>query len=222
MRRDDVAPGRLQRVLLQPELLRQCRPVLSELPVQQRQRRQLRRHLDVSLRHEVALLAIAVSVTLACRRRPTHVSAAQASVASAPSHARGGPFACDAGVCVQRHVRLPDDGIWECIEQDGVAVCHGGSESAGVVPGSRDDAWRCGARRGVVGERVCVDESGDVPEPTTATWLCEYEHDPDERRVCRRGAGESRRASERGTVPSCWLDGDCGPGQRCRQGICAS
>jgi hypothetical protein len=149
-----------------------------------------------------------------------------------------GAFVCDGGECRQRHPRLPDDGEWDCIDQDGAAVCMGGVPAAGVPAAPVDPGWRCGPRAGHPDERVCVDHSPDRP-PLPGVWSCRYEHDPREVRLCTReahtrdlggscegGCPEGARCVQDRCVPafpepSCWFDADCGERQRCRWGLCA-
>lgn len=139
------------------------------------------------------------------------------------------PFVCEPARCTQRHVRLPDDGVWECAEIDGALVCHGGAPSAGVVPAPAAEGWRCGARRGA-DERVCVDLS---PDRAPGFPDCRVEHGGGlEIRSCAAGSAIGACPCAVGWVciesacaplapdPGCWLDTDCGEGARCVVGTC--
>ncbi|MFO0567143.1 MAG: hypothetical protein U0263_15850 [Polyangiaceae bacterium] len=146
------------------------------------------------------------------------------------------PFACSGEACTQGAPRMPDDGEWECADLDGVVLCHGGGAPAGVNPGAADVGWRCGARRGADGDRVCVDFAPDRPEPEP--WACRFHYEPGAiRRSCARGGrGPLGRDCGPGCPfgsvcasgaclplkpePSCWIDRDCGPGQKCGFGTC--
>jgi hypothetical protein len=147
------------------------------------------------------------------------------------------PFTCDAGLCRQSHARLPDDGEWECVDQAGAVLCHGGDAPAGVVAGPPDPRWRCGRR---AGERICVDLAGDFPRGEARGWRCRYERPARPERVCQPdpaahnlgdpcaparpcvdGAGcVDGRCQAPARLPECWLDGDC-PTGACRFGSCA-
>ncbi|MFO0572264.1 MAG: hypothetical protein U0263_41970 [Polyangiaceae bacterium] len=149
---------------------------------------------------------------------------------------QSGAFACTGELCTQATPRLPDDGEWECADLEGVVVCHGGRAPAGVTPGAPDVGWICGPRRGVDGEKVCVDFAPDRPEPEP--WACRFQYEPGvPRRACRKGGvGPVGRACGKGCPlgsvcssghclplkpdPSCWLDRDCGGGQKCALGTC--
>jgi hypothetical protein len=126
-------------------------------------------------------------------------------------------FACDAGRCVQRHVRLPDDGEWRCAEQDGVVWCAGGEPAAGVVRAPSDRGYVCGPRRGHT-ERVCVDVSPDHPGGDRARYRCRFLQEKGTQRVCVEENARVRAVAGR-DVPDCWLDGDCAPGT-CDRGRC--
>jgi hypothetical protein len=164
--------------------------------------------------------ALLLLLALACGREPAWVP----------------PFACDAGTCVQRHPRLPDDGEWECLDMAGASVCRGGDPPAGVVAGPADGRWSCGARGS---ERICVDLRADFPAGAAAGWSCRYQNAPRPRRLCRRDATahhlgdpcDPQRPCVDGAIcregrclapplrPACWLDSDC-PGGACRFGSC--
>lgn len=155
-----------------------------------------------------------------------------------PSPRRAATFVCQGGDCVQRHPRLPDDGEWECIDQDGAVVCRGGEPAAGVIPGPPEVGWICGAReQGPRGpEKVCVDLAPDLPEG--GPWRCRADHKSGEKRVCKQAApkgpqlGEacgdgcptgatcvSDRCLPAKPQPTCWFDTECAGGT-CRQGTC--
>lgn len=154
----------------------------------------------------------------------------------------GGAFDCGTTRCLQLHARMPDAGEWECVEMVGVAFCHSRGAAAGVAPGRRDLGWLCGARHSSVGaerEQICIDTAPDRPRDTRFR-RCRYEQ--------RRGATQRSCEPARGPIagdpcdqsthcpadtrcqasvcvpgppnPSCWLDGDCGPGARCALGSC--
>ncbi len=145
-------------------------------------------------------------------------------------------FACNDAQCTQRHPRMPDDGEWECADLDGVVVCRGWAEAAGVVPGPPDLGWHCGPRAGAKSERICVDFAPDRPphEP----WSCrfQYESDAPPRLCTRGGAGPLGRECAGGCPfgsvcvaerclplepqPKCWVDKDCAAGQKCAHGTC--
>jgi hypothetical protein len=129
---------------------------------------------------------------------------------------------CGSLNCVQRHVRLPDDGEWRCAEEDGVAWCAGGEPAAGVVRAPAERGYVCGVRRvrerGVV-ERVCVDESPDIPGTDRERYRCEFAQEQGMKRECYDGATEVRPVVAR-TAPDCWIDADCAPGT-CDRGRCA-
>lgn len=155
-----------------------------------------------------------------------------------------GPWRCDGATCEERLPRLPDDGAWECADLDGVVVCHGGVPPAGVVAGPADPGWSCGQRRGVASppgtDRVCIDLSPDLPDGAARGWRCNFTHERGERRVCRRDAkapaigapckvASACKSDDRCTAgrcvpprpsPSCWIDPDCGGGEKCRRGSC--
>ena len=154
---------------------------------------------------------------------------------------RGGkasPFRCARGRCVQDEPRLPTDGEWECIDQDGATVCRARGEAAGVVAVAADPGWICGIRRrssetprgpsdGQSDEQLCVDLSPDLPVPeapgqrphlsTAATppiaYACHFEHGAGETRVCEVADAPPPLAR------SC--DGDsCGAPLSCVDGHC--
>jgi hypothetical protein len=130
-------------------------------------------------------------------------------------------FSCDGGRCMQRHVRLPDDGEWRCAERDGVAWCAGGEPAAGVVRAPAERGFVCGVRRGPTAERVCVDESPDVPGDEPGRYRCRFLQERGTQRECVEEAVQVRAVVARG-APDCWLDADCAPGAcdrgRCTQG----
>ena len=154
-----------------------------------------------------------------------------------------GPFLCEAGRCIQRYPRMPDDGEWECIDMDGAVMCRRGVPPAGVVTGPPDTGWICGER--VIEERreqVCVDFSPDLPGGASHGWRCRYDHKRRERKICRetdRGAALGVRCESGAQCPdtlicvagrcvprapepvSCWFDEECGPGRMCHLGTCA-
>jgi hypothetical protein len=135
----------------------------------------------------------------------------------------------------QRHPRMPDDAEWECADLDGVVVCHRGEPAAGIVTGAPDPAFVCGDRRGKKGDRVCVDFAPDRPKEPAS---CHFEHRAGEpARVCTAGGrGALTRPCAGGCPfgaacvsdtclplapkPNCWLDQDCGSGERCGFGTC--
>lgn len=145
-------------------------------------------------------------------------------------------FACHGELCTQRYPRLPDDGEWECADLDGVVVCRGWADAAGVVAGRPDPGWFCGARRGAAGERICVDFAPD--RPNGEPWSCRFQYEPElPLRACTRG-GRGPLGSACGAgcpfgsvcvadrclplepQPSCWIDKDCGDGKKCAFGTC--
>lgn len=152
-------------------------------------------------------------------------------------------FFCTGDECVQRHPRLPDDGEWECIDQDGAVVCRGGESAAGVAAGPGEPGWTCGMRTSGSKEetkpdRICVDLQPDRPH-REGPWRCRSDHKLGEKRVCRRAAnpkpllGEAcaggcapglvcheDRCLPARPAPSCWFDTECAS-QICRQGTCA-
>jgi len=156
------------------------------------------------------------------------------------NRAGGGRFECSGEGCIQRYPRLPDQGFWECVDDEGVVVCHGGEPAAGVHAADPDPGWLCGARRGAEGERVCVDASPDLPDGAARGYACDYEHSPGEQRRCNAVEGapplgapcDGGGACVRGMAcaggrclprvlrPECWLDRDCGDGRWCRFGTC--
>jgi hypothetical protein len=146
-----------------------------------------------------------------------------------------GPFECDAGACVQRQPRMPDDGEWSCSEMAGVVVCRELARAAGSLPAPRDPAFVCGsAARG----RVCVDFSPDLPDER-GEWRCRFVDEMRTERQCRPGADPGRpgaaceparpcmdglhcvsgRCLPERPSPSCATDDDC-PGGSCRFGTC--
>lgn len=145
-------------------------------------------------------------------------------------------FTCNDARCTQRHPRMPDDGEWECADLDGVVVCRGWAQAAGVVKAPPDLGWHCGARAGTEHERVCVDLAPDRPphEP----WNCSFQHESEGApRLCQRGgAGPLGRECAGGCpfgsvcaadrclplepAPGCWIDKDCGAGKKCAHGSC--
>jgi len=131
-------------------------------------------------------------------------------------------FACDGGRCVQRHVRLPDDGEWRCAERAGVVWCAGGEPPAGVVRAPADRGYVCGRRAGArhpAGERICVDASPDYPSGLAGEYACHFAEERGVRRVCERQ--RSAVVPPRGRrAPDCWLDRDC-EGGPCDRGRCA-
>jgi hypothetical protein len=135
--------------------------------------------------------------------------------------APGGPWECPTDTCLQRHPRLPDDGEWECAEVEGVAVCRSIAAAAGAVPGPASRAWTCGDGAGpeAEGRRICVDLAPETPDGKRAGWRCRFAHNP-EQRVCKRDPAAAAPPAHPEPRPSCWLDGDCAEGQRCRVGSC--
>lgn len=154
--------------------------------------------------------------------------------------AQGGKFECGTTRCIQLFPRMPDDGEWECVEMVGLAFCHSRGTMAGAARGPRDLGWLCGPRRGHDdGEEICVDTSPDRPSDPRFRH-CRYEQrrgahirscgpgkgpiisDPcpqdaacPEHSACREGLCLPRRPA-----PACWLDADCGAGERCVLGSC--
>jgi hypothetical protein len=127
-------------------------------------------------------------------------------------------FSCDAGRCVQRHVRLPDDGEWRCAEAEGVAWCAGGEPAAGVVSAPAERGFACGRRRGPLTERVCVDESPDYPGGERGRYRCRFLQERGTQRECVEESVAVRAVVARG-APDCWLDRDCASGT-CDRGRC--
>lgn len=130
-------------------------------------------------------------------------------------------FSCDAGRCVQRHVRLPDDGEWRCAERSGVVWCAGGEPAAGVVPAPVSRGFACGTRRAPEGsrtERVCVDEAPDYPGGARGRYRCRFLQERGIQRECVSERVEPRPVAAR-TAPDCWVDGDCAP-DSCDRGRC--
>jgi hypothetical protein len=134
---------------------------------------------------------------------------------------------------------MPDAGEWLCVEMDGVAYCKSEGEAAGVERGAADPGFVCGARRGHGDERICVDLSPDAP-PESSAFRCRFSYATGRaERVCKpsdapligaRCAGGAPCPEAAWCVagvclpprpePACWLDADCGEGQRCRWGSC--
>jgi hypothetical protein len=158
-------------------------------------------------------LAAALCAAFACARR-------EPSKREPPPRlpVEASPFVCAGATCVQRHVRLPDDGEWRCAERDGVVWCAGGEPAAGVVTLTSSRGYRCGERRGAVRERVCVDAAPDYPDGGPGAFRCKFEQERGVVRTCTRGPGTSRREPV-ATEPNCWIDADCAG--RCERGSCA-
>jgi hypothetical protein len=135
-----------------------------------------------------------------------------------PRPVEASEFSCEAGRCVQRHVRLPDDGEWRCAEEDGVAWCAGGEPAAGVVKAPVDRGFTCGWRRGPQPERVCVDEAPDHPGGQRGRYRCRFLQERGMKRECVEESVPVRAVVARG-APDCWLDRDCVPGT-CDRGRC--
>ncbi len=149
--------------------------------------------------------------------------------------ARSGLFACEGPRCVQTRTRAPDAAEWDCVDLQGVGVCHSELAAAGVDPGPLDAGYVCGARRGHAGERICVDLSPDVPDDR-ARWRCSTQRTIGRaERVCERAAAgvgcgvcpEAALCLDGVCVPprpepDCWLDADCAHDERCRWGTCAT
>ncbi|MDF1563238.1 MAG: hypothetical protein P1V51_09350 [Deltaproteobacteria bacterium] len=156
-----------------------------------------------------------------------------------PRAVGAGPWRCQAGGgCRRVHPRRPDDGEWECTETAGVVICRHHGESAGVIAGPPDPAWRCGGD-----PRICVDLSPDLPPGHEAGDLvCRFTLAPGEPRACvspgPEGAprvGQACAAQTecpeataclsghclppRAPAPTCWTSRDCGGGA-CRLGQC--
>jgi len=141
---------------------------------------------------------------------------------------------------VQAHPRLPDPAFWECVDDDGIVVCRGGDEAAGVFGAARDPGWLCGSRQGGEGERICVDAAPDMPRGERRGWKCHFEHQAGEQRHCvaeegAPGVGAPCEAADdcvlgtactggaclpKRLVPSCALDDDCPRDLVCRFGTC--
>lgn len=169
------------------------------------------------LRRVVTLAVPAVLgwVLVSCDRRTDAASGA----AEPPLQAS--EFACDGGRCVQRHVRLPDDGEWRCAESKGVAWCAGGEPAAGVVKAPAARGFVCGTRRRPRNgrtERVCVDEAPDYPAGERGSYHCRFLQERGTQRECVRQATEIRPPASR-SAPDCWVDADCAPGA-CDRGRC--
>ncbi|MBI4512236.1 MAG: hypothetical protein HY698_21565 [Deltaproteobacteria bacterium] len=148
-----------------------------------------------------------------------------------------GRFLCEGDTCLQRHPRLPGDGVWECVDQDGVVVCRSASTAAGVVPALPDPGWTCGRRRGdAKNARICVDLAPDLPNGATSGFRCKFDHARGLRRLCTRDPASpkvggpcpcpegvscvSGRCIPAKPAADCWLPKDCGPGMTCRHGTC--
>jgi hypothetical protein len=136
-------------------------------------------------------------------------------------------FDCQGERCVQRHVRLPDDGEWRCAEREGVVWCAGGEPAAGVVTAASERGFRCGARRvpagahaGGKGERICVDPSPDYPNGERGRYACRFLLERGISRECVQEPTPVRPVATT-TAPDCWLDRDCAPG-RCDRGHCTA
>jgi hypothetical protein len=152
------------------------------------------------------------------------------SDAGAPAVKSTGPrvreaseFSCRGDVCVQRHVRLPDDGEWRCAEREGVVWCAGGEPAAGVVKVVSERGYRCGERRVAPGdrrERVCVDAAPDYPVGRAGEFACRFVEQGSLRRECVRRPS-TVRPLEHASLPNCWLDRDC-DGTKCDRGSCES
>jgi hypothetical protein len=121
-----------------------------------------------------------------------------------------GPFACDAGACVQREPRMPDDGEWSCSDVAGVVVCSELARAAGSLPAPSVQALVCGAGAGA---RVCVDFSPDLPDER-GQWRCRFVHETRTVRECRPGADPGRPGAE------CEPAGPCMDGLLCVNGRC--
>lgn len=134
-------------------------------------------------------------------------------------------FVCEAGRCVQRQPRMPDDGEWECADLAGAVVCRGGIAPAGVSVGARDVGWICGERAdgGAFGRAVCVDFAPDLPDVQNARdhdggghWECSYSYVTlRAERVC-----VPRTAKAGFLGDACAADGSCLRGARCAGGRC--
>ncbi len=181
-----------------------------------------RRHVNPGV--SGLLLGLAVSCADAIPADPAGKPSVRRPAASAPSLAPrpASAFVCDGATCLQRHVRLPDDGEWRCAEQGGVVWCAGGEPAAGVVNEPTERGYRCGPRRGSKHvERVCVDTQPDYPEALGRSYSCRFAQERGVMRECRELTPPPGRqpAPPRG-VPECWLDQDCSP-RRCDRGSCA-
>jgi hypothetical protein len=151
-----------------------------------------------------------------------------------------GKFVCDAGLCVQSHLRLPNDGEWECFERYGAVICQGGTPAAGVVSTRDDEAWICGSPRAAPNSpRICIDLSPDRPvdpamqctiqeRATGATQHCRNKSEPALGRACTaasdcpQGAACAGGACVPKALPTgeCWHDSDCASGSSCVFATC--
>jgi hypothetical protein len=152
-----------------------------------------------------------------------------------------GPFVCKDGHCDEEHLRMPDDGEWECFERAGVVVCRGAGPAAGVIAGRRDEGWICGDRRDAgAAARICVDLAPDRPDDPSfdacmiqqksgvVRRVCTQNAEPAVGRACSgddtcpRGATCERGACLPARAPQgeCWLDTDCGAGEACAFATC--
>lgn len=154
-----------------------------------------------------------------------------------PRRSLASPLECDDAqrACAQRHPFLPDHDVWECRDDDGIAICRRRARAAGTSEASTHPAWVCAPRRGEPDELLCVDGSPDVPDGEG--WRCFYAHEAGERRRCQRdreastvggacgrGCPDGARCVAGRCVPSslepeCWLDEDCDDA-RCRFARC--
>jgi hypothetical protein len=172
--------------------------------------------VDVALRPSSAVFVVAAALGAAgCDRGAAAVPDAR------PRTIEASAFSCEGGRCVQRHVRLPDDGEWRCAERDGVAWCAGGEPAAGVVRAPAERGFACGVRRAPAGgrvERICVDPSPDVPFGKRDAYRCRFLQERGTMRECVEARVAVRKVTSR-AAPDCWVDADCAPGA-CDRGRC--
>lgn len=150
-------------------------------------------------------------------------------------------FVCEHGACLEQRPRMPDLGEWECVELEGVVLCHERGAAAGIARGPLELGWICG-RVGAepARERVCVDLDADRPSDTMR-FSCRFEHafgllrrrcvaasGPQLADACTSDAAcPAAMSCEQGLClparpdPHCWLDRDCAGSERCQRGTCA-
>jgi hypothetical protein len=145
-------------------------------------------------------------------------------------------FDCGDDHCVQRHVALPDENVWECRIEAGALICLELAKAAGAVSGPIAAGFRCAARPSNAEQRVCMDLAPDRPDDRS--WDCDIAHERGERMRCERHGDTGPQVGDScdGVCPSgssctsaaclphrhtpeCWDERDCG-GDRCALGAC--